>query len=105
MVFTDPQVAAVGLTLQGALDQGVRAPAYDLASSETAGASFHARGTPDTSRIVVDEARAVLIGATFTGSDVADRLHAAEHRRGQRDPDRSSLGCGSRFPDAQQVFG
>jgi len=77
VVFTDPQVAAVGLTLQGALDQGVRARAYDVASSGTAGASFHARGTPGTSRIVVDEARAVLIGATFTGSDVADWLHAA----------------------------
>ena len=77
VVFTDPQVAAVGLTLQAARDQGVHARAYDVPSSGTAGASFHARGTPGTSRIVVDEGRGVIVGATFTGTDVADWLQAA----------------------------
>ena len=77
VVFTDPQVAAVGLTLQGALDQRLDARAYDVPSSGTAGASFHARNTPGTSRIVVDEARGVIVGATFTGTDVADWLQAA----------------------------
>ena len=77
VVFSEPQVAAVGTTLQGAIDGGVDARAYDVASSATAGASFYGRGTPGTARIVVDEARGVIVGATFTGSDVADWLHAA----------------------------
>jgi pyruvate/2-oxoglutarate dehydrogenase complex dihydrolipoamide dehydrogenase (E3) component len=77
VVFTDPQVAAVGLTLEAAKDQGLNAHAYDVPSSATAGASFYGRNTPGTSRLVVDEDRGVIVGATFTGTDVAEWLHAA----------------------------
>jgi pyruvate/2-oxoglutarate dehydrogenase complex dihydrolipoamide dehydrogenase (E3) component len=77
VVFTDPQVAAVGLTLRAAKEQGLNAHAYDVPSSATAGASFYGRNTPGTSRLVVDEDRGVIVGATFTGTDVAEWLHAA----------------------------
>jgi dihydrolipoamide dehydrogenase len=77
VIFTDPQVAAVGLTLAGALEQGIQARAVDHPTAATAGASFYGRGAPGTSRIVVDEAAGVLVGATFTGPGVADFLHAA----------------------------
>ena len=77
VIFTDPQIAAVGLTLQAALDRGIEARAYDVPSSGTAGAAFHASGTPGTARIIVDERRGVLVGATFTGTEVADWLQAA----------------------------
>ncbi|MGA2007035.1 MAG: NAD(P)/FAD-dependent oxidoreductase [Solirubrobacteraceae bacterium] len=77
VIFTDPQVAAVGLTLQGAQERGINARAYDVATSGTAGASFHGRNTPGTSRLVVDEDRSVIVGATFTGTEVAEWLHAA----------------------------
>ncbi|HEX9482593.1 MAG TPA: NAD(P)/FAD-dependent oxidoreductase [Solirubrobacteraceae bacterium] len=77
VIFTEPQIAAVGLTLERALERGLTARAYDVPSSGTAGASFHGRNTPGTSRIVVDEMRRVIVGATFTGSDVAEWLHAA----------------------------
>jgi dihydrolipoamide dehydrogenase len=77
VVFTDPQVAAVGLTLGAALDEGLDAHAYDVDTSSTAGSAFYGRGTPGTSRIIVDEGRGVLVGATFTGTDVAEWLHAA----------------------------
>jgi pyruvate/2-oxoglutarate dehydrogenase complex dihydrolipoamide dehydrogenase (E3) component len=77
VIFTDPQVAAVGLTLQAALDRGVAARAYDVPSSATAGAAFHGNGTPGTARIVVDERHSVIVGATFTGTEVADWLQAA----------------------------
>lgn len=77
VVFTEPQLAAVGLTLQAALDEGRDAQAVDVPSSGTAGASFHGRNTPGTARLVVDEGRGVAVGATFTGSDVADWLQAA----------------------------
>lgn len=77
VIFTEPQVAAVGLSLQAAIDRGLKARAYDVPSSGTAGASFHGRNTRGTSRIVVDERRGVIVGATFTGTDVAEWLHAA----------------------------
>jgi len=41
VIFTDPQIAAVGLTLQPALDRGADARAYDVPSSGTAGAAFY----------------------------------------------------------------
>jgi pyruvate/2-oxoglutarate dehydrogenase complex dihydrolipoamide dehydrogenase (E3) component len=77
VIFTDPQVAAVGLTLQAARDQRADARAYDVPSSGTAGGAFHGTGTPGTARIVVDERQGVIVGATFTGTDVADWLQAA----------------------------
>jgi pyruvate/2-oxoglutarate dehydrogenase complex dihydrolipoamide dehydrogenase (E3) component len=49
----------------------------DVSTEGTAGASFHGRGAGGTSRIVVDEDRRVIVGATFVGPDVAEWLHAA----------------------------
>jgi pyruvate/2-oxoglutarate dehydrogenase complex dihydrolipoamide dehydrogenase (E3) component len=77
VVFTDPQIAAVGLTLREAYERGIDAHAYDVPSSGTAGASFHGRDTPGTSRLVFDEDSSVIVGATFTGTEVSEWLHAA----------------------------
>jgi len=77
VVFTDPQVAAVGHTLDSAREAGIDARAVDVETSKTAGASFVGRNVPGTSRIVVDESRRVLVGATFVGPEVAEWLHAA----------------------------
>jgi dihydrolipoamide dehydrogenase len=77
VVFTDPQIAAVGRTLREALDAGIRARAVDGELGRTPGASFIGKGAPSACRIVVDEQREVMIGATFTGPDVAESLHAA----------------------------
>ncbi len=77
VVFTEPQVAAVGHTLDGALAAGIPARAVDADVGATAGASFIGKGAPSGARIVVDEQREVIVGATFTGPDVADSLHAA----------------------------
>jgi pyruvate/2-oxoglutarate dehydrogenase complex dihydrolipoamide dehydrogenase (E3) component len=77
VVFTDPQVAAVGLTLSGAEDKGLNVRAVDHPTAANAGASFHGRNAPGTSRLVIDEDRRVIVGATFTGPEVAESLHAA----------------------------
>lgn len=77
VIFTEPQVAAVGYTLASAHQAGIDARAVDADVNSTAGASFVGRGEPGTARIVVDENRRVLVGATFTGADVAEHLHAA----------------------------
>jgi pyruvate/2-oxoglutarate dehydrogenase complex dihydrolipoamide dehydrogenase (E3) component len=77
VVFTDPQIAAVGQTLREALDAGIAARAVDADLGRTPGASFIGKGAPSACRIVVDERREILIGATFTGPEVAESLHAA----------------------------
>lgn len=78
VIFTDPQVAAVGHTLAGARDAGIRhAVAIDVPTAANAGASFHGRGAAGTSRFVVNPGRQVLVGATFVGPEVADMLQAA----------------------------
>jgi pyruvate/2-oxoglutarate dehydrogenase complex dihydrolipoamide dehydrogenase (E3) component len=77
VVFTEPQITAVGRTLRGALDAGIPARAVDAELGRTPGASFIGRDAPSACRIVVDEVREVMIGATFTGPAVAESLHAA----------------------------
>ncbi|MEJ7566849.1 MAG: NAD(P)/FAD-dependent oxidoreductase [Gaiellaceae bacterium] len=77
VIFTDPQVAAVGYTFAGAREAGLNVSAVDVGTSENAGSSFVGRDTPGTARLVVDEDRGVIVGATFTGAVVADALHAA----------------------------
>lgn len=77
VIFTDPQVGAVGLTLAGAQQAGLRVRHVDVDTSGNAGGSFVGRGAAGTSRIVVDEDRRVIVGATITGAEVAEALHAA----------------------------
>jgi dihydrolipoamide dehydrogenase len=77
VVFTEPQVAAVGVTLDAAKERGIEARAVDVTTAGNAGASFHGRNAPGTSRIVVDTDREVIVGATFVGPEIAESLHAA----------------------------
>jgi pyruvate/2-oxoglutarate dehydrogenase complex dihydrolipoamide dehydrogenase (E3) component len=77
VIFTSPQVAAVGHTLASAESSGLVVTAVDVETGSTAGGSFVGRGATGTSRIVVDDTRRVIVGATFTGVEVAEWLHAA----------------------------
>ncbi len=77
VIFTDPQVGAVGLTLERAQEAGLRVRHVDVDTGGNAGGSFVGRGAAGTSRIVVDEDRRVIVGATITGAEVAEALHAA----------------------------
>ncbi|HEY8103614.1 MAG TPA: NAD(P)/FAD-dependent oxidoreductase [Gaiellaceae bacterium] len=77
VIFTDPQVAAVGHTLSSAESAGLVVTAVDVETSSTAGASFVGRNTAGTSRLIVDDTRQIVVGATFTGFEVAEWLHAA----------------------------
>ncbi|MBA2637872.1 MAG: NAD(P)/FAD-dependent oxidoreductase [Solirubrobacterales bacterium] len=77
VIFTEPQVAAVGHTLASAETAGLKVRSVDAPTSGNAGGSFYGRNAPGTTRIVVDEDRGVLVGATFTGADVSEFVHAA----------------------------
>jgi pyruvate/2-oxoglutarate dehydrogenase complex dihydrolipoamide dehydrogenase (E3) component len=77
VIFTDPQVGAVGLTLAAAQTAGLRVRHIDVETGGNAGGSFVGKGAPGTTRIVVDEDRRVIVGATITGAEIAEALHAA----------------------------
>ena len=77
VIFTDPQVGAVGHTLAAALEAGLDVRAVDVATGGNAGGSFVGRGAEGTARLVVDEQRRVVVGATFTGPEIQEALHAA----------------------------
>jgi len=77
VVFTDPEVAAVGMTEADARAAGrsIHVLDYDLAS--VAGAATQADHYRGQARAIVDTEREVLLGATFVGPDVGELLHAA----------------------------
>ncbi len=77
VVFTNPQIAAVGMTEAAASEAGVnvRVVTYDI--GQTAGAATLGRGYRGTCALVVDADRHVLVGATFVGPTVGELLHAA----------------------------
>jgi dihydrolipoamide dehydrogenase len=77
VIFTDPQVGAVGLTLAAAREAGLPVRHLDVETSGNAGGSIVGKGAAGTSRLVVDEHRRVVVGATITGAEVAEALHAA----------------------------
>lgn len=76
VVYTRPEVAAVGLTEAQARDAGmdIRVVSHAI---DVAGASLHADDYDGTAQIVVDEVRGVIVGATFVGPEVGEMLHAA----------------------------
>jgi dihydrolipoamide dehydrogenase len=77
VIFTRPQVAAVGLTLHEALEAGHPVVAIDVETNANAGGSFYGRGAAGTSRFVVDTDLHILLGVTLVGPEVADFLQAA----------------------------
>lgn len=77
MVFTEPEVAAVGLTAAAAEAAGLRIRVVDYDLGRVAGATLHADGYQGQARMVVDEDRKVIVGVTLVGPDVAELIHAA----------------------------
>lgn len=77
VVFTDPQVASVGMTADAARDAGMDVRVVDQDLGAVAGAAIHADGYTGRVRMVVDEERKVIVGMTFVGADVAELLHSA----------------------------
>jgi dihydrolipoamide dehydrogenase len=77
VTFTDPQVCAVGLTEAQARERYDDVRTVRYGTGDVAGASTSGEGLGGTSFLVVDAGRDVIVGATFTGSQVAELLHSA----------------------------
>lgn len=77
VIFTDPEVAAVGHSTASAAAAGLRVRSVEYDLGAVAGAALHADGYTGRAGMVVDEDRNVLVGFTVVGPDVAELLHAA----------------------------
>ncbi|HET9094051.1 MAG TPA: NAD(P)/FAD-dependent oxidoreductase [Solirubrobacteraceae bacterium] len=104
VVFTDPEVAAVGRTLAAAREAGLDAVAIDLPTEGSAGGSFVGRGAEGTSRFVVDRDRRVLVGATFVGPEMSDFLHAASVAVAAEVPLRRLAHAVAAFPTRSELW-
>ena len=77
VVFTDPEIAAVGLTTAAARAAGLQARTVEYDLGAVAGAALHADGYRGRASMVIDESRNVVVGFTAVGPDVAELVHAA----------------------------
>ena len=77
VIFTQPEVASVGPTAAAARAQGrnIRVVDYDLGA--VAGSKLFADGYTGQARMVVDEDRRTMIGATLAGPGAGELIHAA----------------------------
>lgn len=76
--FTDPEVAAVGLTAKQSERAGHRVRVVDVDMGESVpGANLYADGYTGRARIVVDVDDGHLLGATFVGPGISELLHSA----------------------------
>ncbi|MFC9133433.1 dihydrolipoyl dehydrogenase family protein [Streptomyces sp. NPDC057099] len=77
VVFTDPEAAAVGLSLAEAEQAGHRVKSVDVDLSTVAGAGLYADGYKGRARMVVDVEAEILRGVTLVGPGVGELIHSA----------------------------
>ena len=77
VIFTDPQVAACGMTEQQACDNELNFKCVDYGFGHTAGAASTGQGIEGQVRLIIDEDRRIIVGATFVGPGAGEMLHAA----------------------------
>ncbi len=77
VTFTMPEIASVGLTADTAAKQGIDVKVVDYDLAAVAGSALKSDSYKGQARLVVDESRRVIVGATFVGPEVSELLHAA----------------------------
>ncbi|ANJ27601.1 dihydrolipoyl dehydrogenase family protein [Agromyces aureus] len=77
VVFAEPEAVAVGLTEAAATKAGRSVRTVEVSMTSASGAGILADGYEGRAKLVIDDELGTVIGATFTGQDVAELLHAA----------------------------
>ncbi|MEX0700163.1 MAG: NAD(P)/FAD-dependent oxidoreductase [Acidimicrobiia bacterium] len=77
VVFTSPEVAAVGLTETQAEESGIEVRTVEYQIGSVAAASTLGRGHRGTCKLVVDSEKEIVVGATFVGPRAGEMIHAA----------------------------
>jgi pyruvate/2-oxoglutarate dehydrogenase complex dihydrolipoamide dehydrogenase (E3) component len=82
VIFTDPEIGAVGLTQRQARDQGLRVRTSSAPIASSARGLVHGPGNEGFVKLVEDADRGVLVGATSAGAaggEVLYGLNVAVH--------------------------
>ncbi|MFB7502793.1 MULTISPECIES: dihydrolipoyl dehydrogenase family protein [Streptomyces] len=77
VVFTDPEVASVGMTVREAERTGRAVDVVDYDIGHLAGAIQYRPDYRGRARILIDRDRQVVVGATFVGPGVGELLYSA----------------------------
>jgi pyruvate/2-oxoglutarate dehydrogenase complex dihydrolipoamide dehydrogenase (E3) component len=77
VIFTIPEVAAVGLTAEQAEADGRRVRTVEYEIGNVAGAKLFADEYQGHAQMVVDEDRRTIVGMTLAGHGVGETIHAA----------------------------
>jgi pyruvate/2-oxoglutarate dehydrogenase complex dihydrolipoamide dehydrogenase (E3) component len=77
VMFTDPELAAVGRTEQQARDAGLDVKTVSYGIGSVAGGALLGDDVRGWAQLVIDQAERVVVGATFVGPNVGEMLHAA----------------------------
>jgi len=77
VIFTDPEVGAAGLTEAQARQAGFNVRVVDYPLGNVSGAELYADDYRGHARLVVDEDRRVVVGATFVGPAAGELVHSA----------------------------
>ena len=77
VVYSDPQVASVGMTEAEARKDGHEIEVSRLPFTSSAGTSLLRDDAEGTAQIVVDARTGLLLGATFVGPEAAEMIHPA----------------------------
>ncbi len=104
VVYTEPNLCAVGHTLESARAAGLRVRAFDRDPQRVAAGSFYGRGTTGFARFVVDLDSGCMVGATFVAPDVAELLHSATIAIVGRVPLERLRHCVAPFPTRSEVW-
>jgi dihydrolipoamide dehydrogenase len=93
VIFTDPEVAAVGLTEADARGRRINARAVDYDIGRVAGAGLYADGYKGKARVVVDQEHGILIGMTLVGPSVGELIQQQLCRRANCHRKIEAQGC------------
>jgi dihydrolipoamide dehydrogenase len=77
VIFTDPEISAVGLTAAEATARGLNVRVVDYDIGRVVGATLYVDGYKGRARMVVDQERNVIVGMTLVGPAVGELIHAA----------------------------
>ncbi|HTJ70185.1 MAG TPA: NAD(P)/FAD-dependent oxidoreductase [Actinospica sp.] len=77
VIFTDPEVAAVGLSEKEARDAGIDVETVEYDLGALAATSIQRQDYRGRAKLVIDHEADTLVGATFVGPEVGELVHAA----------------------------
>ncbi|MFE9623538.1 dihydrolipoyl dehydrogenase family protein [Streptomyces sp. NPDC006527] len=77
VVFTEPEVASVGLTTRDAERAGLRVDVVEYDIGRVAGAAQYADGYRGKARVLIDADRGTIVGVTFVGPGTQELLYSA----------------------------